>query len=703
MPRRDLYREGSDLKQKYLLFIFVFWFIFIPLPVFSAEKAINAEEKTGTPIEEKKTETEIEDELSYLHEESQKEIMVITASRHEQKLSESSSAISVITKEEIRRSPFRNIPELLQYVVGVDGFTKTHTDMDVSARGFAYDETPKTLVLIDGQPVNTVVYSGVQWPTLPITLEDIERIEILRGPGSAVWGADALSGVINIITKKVRDRKNTLSAQYGERDAGNYDVHVSKMLSNRLGLAFTGGFVQTERKGDAETSEAKDAAPNYEIKDWAQIFLTNYRLDYDGDMLDFFSWGGISADDEGYNPFPGNTAIDQAEKVTINLNNKLTYSLDEDDLSLRAGYRGLDQRNKKWDESLDKYLFDYKIKKSDGVDTDLQYTMNRLENHTIIAGTSYSHLWASRDISNPQPYLYDESEELWAGYGQDQIRLFNDRMLLTLGGRYDKWTNLDGIFTPRTATNVFFWDKKITARLAAGKSFRRPSFDENCYYLNNYGGWFKGSNVTATTGNGQVITGSSLEPEKLTAYEAGLRFEPNKKLSLDLEYFQNYVKDTIGYELFYENPQTGERDLGLTNLPGEVFIQGVEMELKNWLTDHFNVFLNYTYQWAEMEDEDGQKDRWPNAPKHKVSTGVFYQGLVDVDLRFRYVSAVTYQEVPSVPVDEYATIDAAISREFKDHYFVKLSALNLLDDNHYEYPIYTQSTRRIMLTFQYNF
>ncbi|MBF8275598.1 MAG: putative outer rane receptor [Candidatus Brocadiaceae bacterium] len=74
--------------------------------------------------------------------------------------------------------------------------------MDVAARGFAYDETPKTLVLIDGQPVNVVVYSGMQWPTLPITLEDIERIEVLRGPGSAIWGADALSGVINIITKK---------------------------------------------------------------------------------------------------------------------------------------------------------------------------------------------------------------------------------------------------------------------------------------------------------------------------------------------------------------------------------------------------------------------------------------------------------------------------------------------------------------------
>lgn len=70
--------------------------------------------------------------------------------------------------------------------------------------------------------------------------------------------------------------------------------------------------------------------------------------------------------------------------------------------------------------------------------------------------------------------------------------------------------------------------------------------------------------------------------------------------------------------------------------------------------------------------------------------------------RFRYVSKVTYQEVPSAPVDDYVTVDMAVSKELKDHYFVKLSALNLLNDNHYEYPIYTQITRRVMLTFQYN-
>ncbi|MBF8275597.1 MAG: hypothetical protein HW390_670 [Candidatus Brocadiaceae bacterium] len=144
----------------------------------------------------------------------------------------------------------------------------------------------------------------------------------------------------------MKDRKNTLSTQYGERNAGNYDVHVAKRLTNQLGIAFIGGFVQTEQKGDAETSEAKEVAPNYEIKDWGQIFLTNYRLGYKREMLDFFSWGGISTDDEGYNPIPGAASIDRAEKVTLNWNNKLQYRLNEDDIVLRQATAGWTRRMK---------------------------------------------------------------------------------------------------------------------------------------------------------------------------------------------------------------------------------------------------------------------------------------------------------------------------------------------------------------------
>lgn len=683
-------------KNVYIKLILPFLIFFALSSVFSEEEALPIKEQVELQFDNEHR-TQFEDELLYLKEEA----VVITASRREQKLSESPSAISVITKEEIRRSPFRNIPELLQYVVGMDGYTKTHTDMDVSARGFAKDETPKTLVLLDGQPVNTVLYSGMQWPTLPITMEDIERIEVLRGPGSAVWGADALTGVIHIITKKVKDRKNTLSLQYGERDAGNYDLHLSKMFTDQLGLSFTGGFVQTERKGDAETSDAKSFIPNYDRKDWAQIFLANYRLDYDGEMLDFFSWGGISSDDEGYNANPGEATIDRSEKVTINLNNKLQYHFGEDNISLRVGYRDLDQKNKKWDSDTNSYIFKYKVEKSDGVDTDLQYTMGRLENQTVIAGINYSHLRASRDFANITPYLYDKSESLVAGYVQDQVRLFDDRLLLTLGCRYDKWSNIKGEFTPRGVANIFFWDQKICLRLAAGQSFRRPSFDENHFFVNWADGWFKGAAVSATTENGNTITGNGLKAEKLTAYEAGLRFVPNKKFSLNLEYFQNYIDDTIEFKVHYENSQTGERNLGFSNRPGELSIHGVELELRNWFTPNINVYSNYNYQWAVWDDENRHKERWRTSPKHKVSAGIFYNGPIDVDLRFRYVSEVTYQEVPSALVDDYTTIDLALSKEFKDHYFVKLSATNLLDDDHFEYPLYTELTRRVMFTFQY--
>ncbi|MBI3815615.1 MAG: TonB-dependent receptor plug domain-containing protein, partial [Nitrospinae bacterium] len=164
---------------------------------------------------------------------------VVTASRYEESILESPSAISVITHEEIIRSPANTIPELLQHVVGMDGYTKTYTDMDIAARGSAYDETSKMLVLMDGQPVNVTPYSGIQWPTLPLSLSDIERIEVMRGPGSAIYGADALVGVINIFTRESGKRKDTLSVSYGEKGTSYNTAHFSHTFSDNLSFALT--------------------------------------------------------------------------------------------------------------------------------------------------------------------------------------------------------------------------------------------------------------------------------------------------------------------------------------------------------------------------------------------------------------------------------------------------------------------------------
>src|SRR5208282_1838696 len=135
---------------------------------------------------------------------------VTSVSKKEQKLSQVAAAIFVITQEDIRSSGALNIPDLLRMVPGLDVAQIDGSTWAISARGFNLQFANKLLVLIDGRAVYTPLFGGVNWDAQDIPLEDIERIEVIRGPGGAVWGANAVNGVINIITKKAEDTRGGL-------------------------------------------------------------------------------------------------------------------------------------------------------------------------------------------------------------------------------------------------------------------------------------------------------------------------------------------------------------------------------------------------------------------------------------------------------------------------------------------------------------
>jgi iron complex outermembrane receptor protein len=157
-------------------------------------------------------------------------VEVTTASRKEQKLSEVPAALFVITPEDIRRSGARNLPDVLRMVPGLDVAQINASNWAISVRGFNGQFANKLLVLVDGQAVYTPLLGGANWDTLNVPLEDIERIEVIRGPGGTVWGANAVNGVISVITKKTAETQGVLvsggggtvtqsfgTAQYGGR------------------------------------------------------------------------------------------------------------------------------------------------------------------------------------------------------------------------------------------------------------------------------------------------------------------------------------------------------------------------------------------------------------------------------------------------------------------------------------------------------
>src|SRR5713226_3582789 len=134
-------------------------------------------------------------------------IQVTSVSKKEQKLSKAGAAVYVITREDIRRSGATNIPDLLRMAPGVDVAQIDSNAWAISIRGFNTRYSNKVLVLVDGRSVYAPSFSGVYWDQQAVPLEDIERIEVIRGPGAAVWGANAVNGVVNIITKSSKATK----------------------------------------------------------------------------------------------------------------------------------------------------------------------------------------------------------------------------------------------------------------------------------------------------------------------------------------------------------------------------------------------------------------------------------------------------------------------------------------------------------------
>jgi iron complex outermembrane receptor protein len=151
-------------------------------------------------------------------------IEVTSVSKKEQKLAQTAAAIFVITAEDIRRSGATNIPDLLRMVSGLDVAQINASSWAISSRGFNEQVSNTFLVLIDGRSVYSVLFSGVFWDVQEVPLEEIERIEIIRGPGAAVWGANAVNGVINIIRKKTSDTQGLLVTGGGGTTEGAFST-----------------------------------------------------------------------------------------------------------------------------------------------------------------------------------------------------------------------------------------------------------------------------------------------------------------------------------------------------------------------------------------------------------------------------------------------------------------------------------------------
>lgn len=589
--------------------------------------------------------------------------VVVTASRKEQPITKAPAAVTVVTAEDIRQSGAITIPDVLRMVSGVDVMTISARDQQVGIRGGNGPLNNKLLVLIDGRSVYNDFLGNVYWSLFPIAMEEIERIEVIKSPISSLYGANAYSGVINIITKT----SQTLAGTEVNLTAGSRETSLGSMIHagewQKLHYKLSAAFDRTDEWGRDDRA--------------GDIDRGNFYLGYDIDPEQTVAVSG------------GRTHFEDFKVFVFEAFGAIREKGDYD--YLQADYRrgGFKLRTFRKSEFLDQ-----KIERSPQpnewdvatYDTEAQYAFEGAfaarKNYSAVVGADYRHI----DL-NKNNYIGDEqTQDLWALFGDGEVRL-GEKVQLSAGVRYDYHPLVEGHFAPR-GTLLYTPVEEHTIRLSVAQAFRNPTLLE--------------SYLQSTTPGAFTVLGAGnpdLEPEGITSFEAGYRTTLKERATLGVNVFFNEYSDLFINTREFVPPSTIV--LSFAN-GGEARGTGGELDLDYRLTDRLSLFGNYSYQQITDQDDNpftftvNERDRRRHdTPEHKINLGVrtkldggwtgsLYATWVDQTERLIFDLAGNEY---LAKVDPYIIVNGRIGYSFRqERGEVSLAVFNMLGDKHHEYP-----------------
>jgi iron complex outermembrane receptor protein len=433
------------------------------------------------------------------------EEVVVTASRREQSPLDAPNAVTVLTDEDIRLSGARSIPDLLRRVPGMDVMAMSYSDWNVSMRGFNRRLANKILVLVDGRTVYQDFLGATLWSGLSIDLIDIERIEVVRGPGSAIYGAYAYTGIINIITKRPEQIDGSvMELSAGSRDAlrGNYQYGVRKgAVGFRASVGYERG-AKYDLEFDPERVDyttTVELDPELSIDRFRGDGQAEYRLDGGGRV--FLGLGAHRGSTEIY----GVSALRNQNVDGLISNFRGGY--DSDFFSVLVF----------WDriraDSTPQFFptgtpDPGSIVRADliALEPVLRPTFSFLGEHQLVIGAEFRHKfidWSYLDTSH--------EEDFFALFAQDQWAI-NEQFTALASARLDKHPLIGFLGSPRVAL-IYKPTSNQAVRLSAGTAFRQPTQAEN--YLNL-------SAASPVAGVGVTLVGSpELEAERIMTVDLG--------------------------------------------------------------------------------------------------------------------------------------------------------------------------------------
>jgi len=626
-------------------------------------------------------ELEFSTELIELSIEDLIKVKVTSVSKKPQKILEAAAAIFVITQEDIRRSGAVSIPEVLRMVPGLEVAKIDSNKWAVTSRGFNCRFANKLLVLIDGRTVYTPLFSGVYWDMNDTLLNDIDRIEIIRGPGAALWGANAVNGVINIITKEARDTQGTMVvAGTGTEEQGFGAVRYGGMIDQDTHYRV---YAKYFNRDSAVHASGEDAADKWDV------LRTGFRIEYarsDKDRLTlqgdvYNGQTGETVTTKSFDPTDPATFDQENDVAGANLLGRWKHSIsDTSNIALQVYYDYTDRSSAILEQRHDTF------------DIDFQHHFGLDQDHQIVWGLGYRFI--RDDISNTFYGSWNPDNrdiDLLSAFIQDEITLVDNKVKLTLGSKFEH-NDYTGFEIQPNARLIWTPDEYCSIWTAVSRAVRTPSRTEADVRLNN--SILPPGSLPGFSGYGLVtIFGSDdYESEELLAYELGYRLQPNSQLSLDIAAFFNDYSNLRTIESddpFVESsPEPTHITLPCTTdnkMKAEVY--GFEVAI-DWLAlDWWRLQIAYTYLQMQLHLDEDSKDTTSEAaegesPHNQISVRSSMSLPMDLELNLwtRFVD-----RLPSQDIDSYVTLDVRLGWMPHKQLEVSIVGQNLFDNNRREF------------------
>ncbi len=611
-------------------------------------------------------------------------VEVTSVAKRPQRVADAAAAVFVLTQEDIRRSGAASIPEALRMVPGLQVARIDENKWAIGSRGFNGRFDNKLLVLIDGRSVYTPLFSGVYWNVQDVMLEDVDRIEVIRGPGATLWGANAVDGVINIITKPAKaTQSGILTAEVGtEERAAEGARYGGKIGNSSYYRIYTKYF---------------DWRPSYDV--------TGKRANDGWDAVR----GGFRMDIQPTGP---NSLTLQGDLYQSNYNETLTIpSLNPPYSSTfpnDGGYKGgnlLGRWNHSFSRSstslqvyfdntnvVDNSLF---TDHENVYDIDFQHDIHVGESQELVWGLGYRSIQDSNGSSFTVSLQPNHSNlNQFSSFLQDEISLFNRRLNVTIGSKFEHndFTGFEVQPNIRFLGNI---SKDQSVWAAVSRAVRTPALTEEGLRLNEAvipPGNLNPPNPAPFPVVAAIFGSPQFKSEDLLAYEAGYRVQATKSLSLDIAAFYNFYSHLRSAEPgapFVEGSPVPtdivQPFVASNKMGGGTY--GIEPFVEWKVLPKWKLLGSYSYlQMNIRKNKDSQDPTGDNPDGQNPRHQFFVQSSIDLpkhfeqDLSLRYVD-----KLPSLNIPSYYSLDFHLGWRPGTHLELSLVGHDLLNSQHLEF------------------